>query len=443
MAGAKPVVSIVRFKENRPYLKNGLDSITGLGGLNPGDRVLIKPNVGWGSSSKKIPLYGFATTSRVIEDLVIILKEMGCRHITIGEGAIPHAELGSNTHKAFQLAGYTKIAKRYGVRLLDFNEGPHKTFDLGGVPVAVAREALESDFLINVPVLKTHCFTRITLGFKNLKGCLSNESKKDFHRKGLDEMIARLNTLLRPSLTIIDGIYAMEKGPEAFTGIAHRRNCIIAGTDPLACDIVGTAVMGFDPEEIEHLARYASLSGRENILRLSEIEVRGNSIQDVLFPLPWERNYDDFFSNNRITGITLKDPGSHLCSGCAAPFKAALVSYCKDNTGAAVKNTEICLGPDIHPEPGSQKIILIGACSMKANKKYCENNAGVITVPGCPPSTKDILLRLLFNTRSAGKARRVILLRLLKKIATRLGIYDEDFGIAKKYTYPEFDPDHF
>jgi len=79
--------------------------------------------------------------------------------------------------------------------------------------------------LINVPVLKTHGQCKVSLGMKNLKGCLSMSSKRAFHGKDLHRMIALLNTKIKPKLTIIDGLYAMEHGPSAL-GLAHRMNLL-------------------------------------------------------------------------------------------------------------------------------------------------------------------------------------------------------------------------
>jgi len=65
-------------------------------------------------------------------------------------------------------------------------------------------------------------------------------------------MITLLNTKLRPSLTIIDGIYGLEKGPD-FLGSPRRMDLIIAGKDVFSCDIVGAMVMGIPPVEVEYL----------------------------------------------------------------------------------------------------------------------------------------------------------------------------------------------
>lgn len=88
----KPVVGLVKFSEKGSSLRDAVELADGFAGLDKDAPMLIKVNQAWGSSSKKFPLFGFATTARLVEDLVILLKEFGCSDIAIGEGTIPNAE---------------------------------------------------------------------------------------------------------------------------------------------------------------------------------------------------------------------------------------------------------------------------------------------------------------------------------------------------------------
>jgi uncharacterized protein (DUF362 family) len=151
--------------------------------------------------------------------------------------------MGSSTFRGYDWSGIGKVAKRYGVKLVDFNTEAFEEVRLEKIKAKISRWALESDFLINLPVLKAHRQTKISLGMKNLKGCLALSSKKTFHKHDLGRLIALLNTKTKTSLTIIDGIYGLERGPE-FLGTPHRMNLIIAGKDIFSCDMVGAMVMG-------------------------------------------------------------------------------------------------------------------------------------------------------------------------------------------------------
>jgi uncharacterized protein (DUF362 family) len=194
--------------------------------------------------------------------------------------------------------------------------------------MAISRTVLDSEFLINLPVLKTHHQARVSLGLKNLKGCLSMKSKMEFHRRGLDHMIAMLNTQLKPKLTVIDGIYAMENGPTAL-GTAHRMDLIIAGKDNLSCDVVGSMVLGVEPSSVGHLREFASIVGRST--DLAEIDVKGENIKDVKKKLEWKaNNYQDIYDRARVDGIKVQDPpGSSSVQDASQTCKRSLWSFAK------------------------------------------------------------------------------------------------------------------
>ena len=173
--------SLVKFDGSLDSLHKAIELCQGFESLGRNDRVLIKPNNCF--RHKIMPPYGMVTTSKVIDGVVQLLLEHGCKDISIGEGAIIGIfdELEPYTKRGFQGTGIEKISEKYGIKLIDFNGGAFHELDLGGVKVQVSRAALDADFLINVPVLKTHFQAKVSLGFKNLKGCLSKDSKKRFH----------------------------------------------------------------------------------------------------------------------------------------------------------------------------------------------------------------------------------------------------------------------
>jgi uncharacterized protein (DUF362 family) len=173
-------VSLVKFDGSLDSLRKAIELCGGFEKLAKSERVLIKPNNCF--RHKIMPPYGMVTTSWIIDGVVQLLLEYGCKDISIGEGAIIgiFEELEPYTKRGFKGTGIEKIAKKYGVKLVDFNIGSFNELDLGGTKVKVSKAALDTDFLINVPVLKTHFQAKVSLGFKNLKGCLSQESKKGF-----------------------------------------------------------------------------------------------------------------------------------------------------------------------------------------------------------------------------------------------------------------------
>ena len=320
--------------------------------------------------------------------------------------------------------------------MIDFNKESYKQFELNGTKIGVSNAALEADFLINLPVLKTHGQAKVSLGLKNLKGCLSMGSKRKFHETDLERMIALLHTQVKPKLTIIDGIYAMERGPTAL-GIAHRMNLIIAGKDNLSCDIVGSTVLGIDPSSVEHLRKFALLTNRS--LDINLIDIRGESIEDISRKLEWKSDPEDIFRRAKISGISFQFPGKRYCTGCVVHTEGTLSAFCKDNIGMDFDSIEICAGGEVKPKKDSKKVFLIGNCSILANKDLKD----AFRLKGCPPKAVEMLMTLVKETSDKGRARKILLGRFVKNIAHRLGIYNEDFPTYQHYKSPEFDQRHF
>ncbi|MGB9713645.1 MAG: DUF362 domain-containing protein [Candidatus Bathyarchaeales archaeon] len=205
--------------------------------------ILIKPNY----IDSKHPSTGITTDSRVIEGVVKFLKEGGAENIVIGEGSG-----WADTFEAFRVAGVDDVAERWNVKLIDLNKDEfveaYPPNPIALKKVKVAKTALQS-VIISVPKLKIHRMATVTLGLKNMMGALA--SKGFMHNGQLSKNIADLASLLKPSLTVIDGIIA-EEGHET-SGNPVEMDLVIAGVDPVAVDAVGAAVMGVDPKDVKHL----------------------------------------------------------------------------------------------------------------------------------------------------------------------------------------------
>lgn len=432
-------VSLVHFDGSVDSVRRAIELCDGFERLNRNDRVLIKPNYGF--RHRGVPPFGTVTTSTILDAIVRLLREYGCQDISIGEGAIigmlnvldPYARHG------FKGTGVDKIAKRYGARLIDFNKGPFQEMDLGGVSVQVSRAALETDFLVNIPVLKTHSQTKVTLGFKNLKGCLSQASKQKFHTTNrLETQICLLNEAIKSDLVIIDGIYMLERGPDTLVGVAYRKDLIIAGRDVLECDAVGATILGIDPLQVDHLAQYAERNDRS--LDISAIQIKGEDIDTLKETLEWEPQIDeDVFSPQRVRGLSLAHPGKALCSGCYATFASSLLIFTKECPNVDFSGTEICSGPELRPERDSKRTFLCGDCAVKRNKDL--QNATRIN--GCPPSLVATLLAFMKALLSKPQMLRTTFVLVTKLAGMRLGLHKETYPKWERYRSKEFDKTHF
>jgi uncharacterized protein (DUF362 family) len=247
--------------------------------------VLIKPNY----INSKHPSTGITTDSRIIEGIVKFLKEEKINAIVIGEGS------GfADTFQAFKVAGVDKVAERWNVRLVDLNKdefievAPPNPLSLK--KLRVAKTALEST-IISVPKLKPHRIAGVTLSLKNMMGALA--SKGSMHTGNLSKNIVDLASILRPSISVVDGIIAGE-GHET-SGTPVKMNLVIAGTDPVAADAVGAAVMGISPTDVRHLV----LAEKQGLgtCNLEKITVLGEPIEKV------SRKFSRFLSSRLLVHI--------------------------------------------------------------------------------------------------------------------------------------------
>ena len=221
-------------------------------------KVSIKPNLVLASPAET----GATTHTAVVEGIILFLRELGVSNIKIIEGSW----VGDSTDRAYKICGYYDLANKYKLEIVDLKKDKTKVFNVQGMDIAVCREALETDFLINVPVLKAHCQTDLTCCLKNLKGCIPDTEKRHFHQMGLHRPIAALNTIIKTGLCVVDGIcgdLTFEEG-----GNPIEKNMILVGTDPVLIDSYCAKLIGYQPEEIDYI-KYAQTLGVGRIIDAS------------------------------------------------------------------------------------------------------------------------------------------------------------------------------
>ncbi len=130
--------------------------------------------------------------------------------------------------------------------------------DLGGVfgKKPIAREALTSDLVINLPKLKTDTLVGLQMGVANMIGCLAAEerihslSQTPFDRTAWSDLLIAVCEAIRPSLTIVDAIVALEGHGPGMAGRPRKLELLVAGSNPYAVDKATAALVGFDPGKL-------------------------------------------------------------------------------------------------------------------------------------------------------------------------------------------------
>jgi len=395
----KRIVAIIRYEKPLESVRRVVDLSHGLDELPSKANVFIKPNIVFWTQTTPFPKWGVITTSRVVEDMVILLKERGIDEITIVEGIVTYDPKDRETAAhAFETLGYNILKKRYGVKTLNVFERTFKKLDLGaGVVLNFNEDVLQSDFVVNLPVLKTHAQTIVSLGIKNLKGLIDVNSRKRCHSphliKNLDYMVARLGNKLPPSFTLLDGIYTTERGP-FFEGRLRRSNLLIASSDIFSADKVGAKVLGYDPSEVPYLVHAAQDFGRP--IDLSDIEVVGEKIEAVAsrheyaFPYTDDGTLPKALDKIGIKGLCYRKYDPTICTYCSALNTVMIVAIAAAWRGQPWDEIEILTGKVMKPTSGKKKTILLGKCMYQANKGDL-NIKEMIAVKGCPPDPKDAM----------------------------------------------------
>jgi uncharacterized protein (DUF362 family) len=317
--------------------------------------VLIKPNLNGAEG---------CTDRSLAEALIRILKDLSPRRIFIAESTYGDADV---TRMCFRKTGFSELAATYGIDLINLNESEAVEVSVKKPLIAekirIAREVFEADKILNLPVMKVHYATGVTLAMKNLKGFLVRDEKIRFHEIGLDKAIADLNSALRTHLNIIDATTVMEKmGPRG--GNLFRLNLIFAGEGIAETDWAGMQVMGFGLDEVQHVKLFVAANG----IDLGASRVVGESIESVKRP----------FARAALDNILPARCRVYKRNACSACLNAFLLS-CRLLEGKLTSDLSAYLGSAVTGEeiPGSLSLAF-GNCvpeSVKADFR----------IRGCPP----------------------------------------------------------
>ncbi len=287
----KEVVAVERVSsiDSEKEIKAGLERVINhLGGVRKfvkeGDTVVIKPNI-VSDHGLKDGVYkgGIVTDVRVIKALVELLLPVA-EKIVIAEGSSINR---SETAKMFSHYGYDRLMALdpRKVRLVDLNGDEVVEKKVPGARRMASRKIPltleEADVIISVPVLKLHFAAGVSLAIKHLQGAVPPLEKYMTHFFGLWQNLVNIHHLIKPALTIIDGLVGQEDfGP--VSGTPKQMNLLMGGTNPVAVDATAMRIMGLDPcsSPPVFLAYMQGLGPVEE----EKIKVLGVAVKDVASP---------------------------------------------------------------------------------------------------------------------------------------------------------------
>jgi len=340
------------------YIKNTYDALSasdiGLY-LSADFEVSLKPNL-----VVPCPAWDGATTHpEVVEGIILFLKDFGVEKIKI----IESSWIGDSTKEAFKYCGYEELSNKYNIPLIDLKSSKCTKIKHGEYKIEICNEALETDFLINVPVLKAHSQTRLTCCMKNLKGCIPDNEKRRFHSLGLHKPIATLNAIIQTGYCVVDGICGDSSFEEGGNPVIANR--IITGRNPVLVDSYCAELIGYRPEKIAYLS-YGKKLGIGEYYSEETTLVELNHQNKPLHNAISEHKAD------RYKNIIEEDAA---CSACYSS-----VIYALHRLGGKIQsNNKIHIGQGFKGKSGAG--LGIGDCTRGFTK----------CVVGCPPKTIDIV----------------------------------------------------
>jgi len=305
----KDIVSVVKIKnDNIDYaVRHAIDLLGGIQSITKDkERIILKPNL-------VSPSPRDVTKPEVIEALAKLMLEAG-KDVSIGEGSAGAAPnyrqdvvggvcrtkdidtLNDIQQLVFRSLGYSDLAETLKVPLINLHVGEMSKVKLpdGFVfkEISLHHALTDTDLLCSVPMMKTHGLATVTLGMKNLIGVYPGQMygtvRSAVHTEaakvepsGTASAIVDMVRANKLGLVVVDASPAMQgQGPSVHQGgRLVKMNLIIAGTNPLATDMVTANIMGFQPKEISTFV-WAWKAGMTPV-RLDKIEVRGVRVSDV------------------------------------------------------------------------------------------------------------------------------------------------------------------
>ncbi len=228
-------------------------SIAGLGGLGRfvknGDVVWVKPNIGWDRS----PEMAANTNPDVVATIVRLCFEAGAKKVKVGDNPVHRAE------KTYYSSGIAAAVKPLGAELLYLEENRARRMNIRGEKIKqlpVFPQIVESDLVINVPVVKHHKLSDVTLCMKNYMGVIG---KRPVIHQDIPTCLTDLTRFMKPRICVLDAMRILTNHGPVGGDLRDVKTplTVAAGVDIVALDAFGSELLGHKPETIGSVAKGA------------------------------------------------------------------------------------------------------------------------------------------------------------------------------------------
>lgn len=255
-AGANYDLVAVMGGEPAAMFDLGIQAMGGMGTfVGKGQKVLVKPNIGW----DVVPDKGANTNPALVKRVIEHCLRAGAKEVYVFDNTC------DNWIKCYKNSGIEQAAKDAGAKMVP--GGSESYYQEVTIPngkkltkTKVHELVLSSDVFINVPILKHHSSARMTGALKNMMGVVWDRGY--WHRNNLNQCIADYTLFdKKPALNIMDAYNVMMRnGPRGVSvGDLSNMKSLMISTDWVAIDAAGAKLMGKEPASIEHIALAAAM----------------------------------------------------------------------------------------------------------------------------------------------------------------------------------------
>lgn len=316
--------------------------------------VGIKPNL----VSPSDPANGGTTHPEIVAGILEYLKENGFKNSMILEGSW----VGDRTADAFEVCGYRQLCEDYDVEFYDTQKDKSYTKDCRGLELKICESVKKVDFLINVPVMKGHCQTKITCALKNMKGLIPNTEKRHFHSMGLHKPIAHLNAGIHQDFIVVDNICGDLDFEDGGNPVVMNR--IWTAMDPVLVDAYVCQQLHYKVSDVPYVKLAGELGVGCSDITKADIRVLGEDIQQNI---PERR---------KVVEVADAVEEVDSCSACYGYLIPAL-DMLKQEGLLEKLHEKICIGQGYRGKTGE---LGVGNCTRNF-KHHAE---------GCPPTENQI-----------------------------------------------------
>lgn len=233
-----------------PYAMT-VKAVEAIGGMEKfvkkGDIVLVKPNIGW----DRTPEQAGNTNPLVVAALVDLSFKAGAKRVNVFDRTC------NDARRCYANSGIEEAAAKSGATIYHPEDWDTVKANFGykslmeGWPIF--KDSIDCDVLINVPVLKHHGLTRLTLSMKNLMGVCSGN--RGMIHQDIGEKLVDLTGFMNPELTVIDAYRVLVRNGPTGGNLAdvEMMKKVIVATDPTLADITACGIAGVEPSDVPYV----------------------------------------------------------------------------------------------------------------------------------------------------------------------------------------------